>query len=126
MTGKLPININHLLRQRTIEGGTGRVQGGLESAEGAAHHLRFRQRFPQPRRRLHRSGRRGKRRPPYLAAQGHPSEFHRRDPQGTAESGQFGHPALLSPAHGDLRNRRSDYPRPLGAWRRNPVLTSPK
>ena len=60
MTGKLPINIDHLLRQRTIEGErieyNRSIRSWLESAECSAHRLRLRQRLPQPRRRLHRAG----------------------------------------------------------------------
>ena len=70
MTRKLPINIDHLLRQRSHRRRTHRVQDGLESAERSAHHLRLRQRLPQPGRGLRGPGGRGTKWPPDSAAQG--------------------------------------------------------
>ena len=73
MTGKLPINLHDLLRQRTIEGE--RVERRLESEGRAARHLRLRQRLPQSGRRLRGTGSRGTKRPSSLAAHGHQSRF---------------------------------------------------
>ena len=46
MTGKLPVNVNHLLRQRTIEGERIEYKAGWNPQTRVAHHLRLRQRLP--------------------------------------------------------------------------------
>ena len=102
--GKLPININHLLRQRAIEGERIEYKAGWNPQRVLHTICAFANDF-------HNLGggyivlgveeRDGL---PVLPPKGISSRFHRCDPEGTAESRQFGHTALLPPAYGDLRN----------------------
>lgn len=53
MTSKLPINLDDLLRQRTVEGDRIEYKAGLEPGCYRAHVVRVRQRFRESGRRLH-------------------------------------------------------------------------
>ena len=124
MTGKLPINIDHLLRQRTIEGERIEYKAGWNPQSVLHTICAFANDF-------HNLGggyivlgveeQNGR---PVLPPTGIDPESVEAIQKGPAELGIFGHTTLVSPELGDLRCGWPDHPRPLDARRRNPSLQS--